>query len=62
MAAPIKKAAAKKTAQPRRATDKRTVGSAKNPKTVAAPSATAYKPVKKVQVAKGKAGRPKKVQ
>ena len=49
MVAPVKKVAAKKTAQPRRATDKRTVGSAKNPKKVTAPSATAYKPVKKVQ-------------
>lgn len=60
MAEPIKKAAAKKKAQPRRATDKRTVGSAKNPKVVQSPSAGAYKPVKKVQVAKGKAGRPKR--
>lgn len=63
MAAPIKKvAAAKKSAAPRRATDKRTVGSALNPKKVAAPSAGAYKAPKKVQVTKGKAGRPKKVQ
>lgn len=62
MAAPIKKAAAKKVAAPRRATDKRTVGSAKNPRKVAAPSAAAYKAPKKVQVTKGKAGRPKKVQ
>lgn len=44
----------------RRATDKRTVGTAKNPKVVQSPSAGTYKPVKKVQVAKGKAGRPKK--
>jgi len=64
MAAPIKKAAAvkKTTTAPRRATDKRTVGSAKNPRKVAAPSAAAYKAPKKVQVTKGKAGRPKKVQ
>lgn len=44
----------------RKATDKRTVGTAKNPKKVTAPSAGAYKPVKKVAVTKGKAGRPKK--
>lgn len=58
MAATAKRA----VAAPRKATDKRTVGTAKNPKKVAAPSAGTYKPVKRVQVAKGKAGRPKKVQ
>lgn len=48
--------------QARRATDKRTVGTPKNPKKVAAPSAKAYKNPKPVPV-KGakKAGRPKKV-
>lgn len=61
MAEPIKKAAAKKTAAPRRATDKRTVGVAKNPKKVAAPSAASYKAPAKPKVVKGKAGRPKKV-
>jgi len=45
-----------------RSTDKRKVGTAKNPKKVAAPSAAAYKPVKKVQVVKKSAGRPKKAQ
>jgi len=55
-------AAKRAVAAPRKATDKRTVGTAKNPKKVAAPSAGAYKPVKKVAVTKGKAGRPKKVQ
>jgi hypothetical protein len=60
MAAPIKKAAAKKVAAPRKATDKRTVGTAKNPKKVAAPSATSYKAPKPAQIVKGKAGRPKK--
>lgn len=44
----------------RRATDKRTVGSAKNPKKVEAPSASAYKSPKPTKVVKGKAGRPKK--
>ncbi len=60
MVEPVKKSAAKKPAAPRRATDKRTVGSAKNPKKVTAPSASAYKAPKPVQVTKGKAGRPKK--
>lgn len=55
-------AAKRAVAAPRKATDKRTVGTAKNPKKVAAPSASAYKAPKKVQVVKGKAGRPKKVQ
>lgn len=56
--------AATKRAVPaaRKATDKRTVGTAKNPKKVTAPSATSYKAPKAVQVTKGKAGRPKKVQ
>lgn len=63
MAAPIKKAAAKKAVTaPRRATDKRTVGTAKNPKKVTAPSATAYKAPPAPKVVKGKAGRPKKAQ
>lgn len=47
--------------QARRATDKRTVGTAKNPKKVAAPSAAKYKAPKPPVVVKGKAGRPKKV-
>ena len=50
------------TPAPRRATDKRTVGTAKNPKKVTAPSAATYKPVKKAQVVKKSAGRPKKAQ
>jgi hypothetical protein len=56
--------AATKRAVPaaRKATDKRTVGTAKNPKKVVAPSAAAYKTPKPVKVAKGKAGRPKKAQ
>lgn len=58
----IKKVAAKKTPQPRRATDKRTVGSAKNPKKVAAPTAAAYKAPQPAKVVKGKAGRPRKAQ
>lgn len=66
MAEPVKKTAAKNAkravAAPRRATDKRTVGTAKNPKKVAAPSAAAYKAPAKTQVVKGKAGRPKKAQ
>ena len=57
-----KKAVAKKAIQPRRSTDKRTVGSAKNPKKVAAPSAAAYKAPPAPKVVKGKAGRPKKAQ
>ena len=61
MAAPIKKAAAKKAVPAaRRATDKRTVGTAKNPKKVTAASAASYKPPKAVQVTKKSAGRPKK--
>jgi hypothetical protein len=47
-------------AAPRKAVDKRKIGSAKNPKVVQAPSATDYKAVKKIAVVKGKAGRPKK--
>lgn len=58
--AEAKKVAVKKVAAPRRATDKRTVGSAKNPKVVQAPSAASYKPVKTVKVTKKSAGRPKK--
>jgi hypothetical protein len=62
MAEAIKKAAAKKAVPAaRRATDKRTVGTAKNPKKVTAPSSSAYKAPKPAQVVKGKAGRPKKV-
>lgn len=47
--------------QARRATDKRTVGTSKNPKKVAAPTASKYK-APKVPVVKGakSAGRPKK--
>jgi hypothetical protein len=45
----------------RKATDKRTVGTAKNPKKVVSTGAAGYKAVKPVQVVKGKAGRPKKV-
>ena len=54
--------AATKRAVPsaRRATDKRTTGTAKNPKVVQAPSAGAYKQVKPPKVAKKAAGRPKK--
>lgn len=55
-------AAKKAVATARRATDKRTVGTAKNPKKVANPGASAYKAPKPPQVVKGKAGRPKKVQ
>lgn len=43
-----------------RAGDKRKIGTAKNPKKVAAPSAAAYKMVPPIPVVKGKAGRPKK--
>jgi hypothetical protein len=60
-------AEAKKTTQPKRAvgaarkaTDKRTVGSALNPKKVTSPDASSYKMVPKIQVTKGKAGRPRK--
>lgn len=60
MVEPVKKAATRKPAAPRRATDKRTVGTAKNLKTVRAPSASAYKPPSTPTIVKGKAGRPKK--
>lgn len=62
MAEPVKKAAARKKAQPRRATDKRVTGTAKNPTKVTAPSAAAYKAPKTAPVVKGKAGRPRKAQ
>lgn len=65
MAEPIKKVAAKKTAKtptPRRATDKRITGTAKNPTKVTAPTAAAYKAPKPAKVVKGKAGRPRKAQ
>jgi hypothetical protein len=53
-------AAKRAVAAPRRATDKRTVGTAKNPKVVQAPSAAAYRAPKPVKVVKKSAGRPKK--
>lgn len=58
---PPKKVAAKRaTPTARKATDKRTIGTAKNPKKVAAPNASTYKAPKLPQVEKKKAGRPKK--
>lgn len=64
MAEAMKKAAAPKkaVATARRATDKRTTGTAKNPKKVTAASASTYKAIKPVKVTKGKAGRPRKAQ
>lgn len=59
-AKPVKKTVKRAVSTARKATDKRTVGTAANPKKVAAPSAAAYKPTKPAQVVKGKAGRPKK--
>lgn len=47
-------------AAPRKAVDKRKVGSAKNPTKVKTPSSSTYKPPAVPQVVKGKAGRPKK--
>lgn len=48
---------------PRKATDKRTVGTAKNPRKVASPSAAQYKGPPVVVVAKSKkVGRPRKAQ
>lgn len=45
----------------RKATDKRTVGSALNKRTVKSPDASTYKTPPKIQVSAKKAGRPKKV-
>jgi len=55
-----KKAAKRSVASARKSTDKRTVGTAANPKKVAAPNAAAYKPIKPAAVIKKTAGRPKK--
>lgn len=60
MAETPKKTVKKAVAPARRSTDKRTIGTAANPKKVAAPSAASYKPTKPPKVIKGKAGRPKK--
>lgn len=60
MAAMPKKTVKKAVPAARRSTDKRTVGTAANPKKVVAPSAANYKQAKPIKVVKGKAGRPKK--
>lgn len=54
------KTAKKAVTSARRSTDKRTVGTAANPKKVVAPNAAAYKPIKPAAVIKKAAGRPKK--
>lgn len=62
MAVPAKKTAKRAVASARKSTDKRTVGVAANPKKVAAPTASSYKPPAVPKVVKGKAGRPRKAQ
>lgn len=59
---PAKKAVKKAVPAARRSTDKRTIGTAANPKKVVAPNAASYKQPKPAKVVKKAAGRPKKPQ